>query len=262
MEQVNFGYSLQNIPIPERKVYLQMLINSSEKLIRSVRWKAFFYLNPKMFANEKEYFGFTSTRPAPIMPELKEFEDEMLNLIKNVEFNNNSNNFQEKLKEDIKLIKAESKVFVAADKSSNFYKTEVEDYNKLLENNITKDYKKTNTEAFDKTNKEDAELTHNLDIHDRVFKTTERQCFVTIKDHKPNFKNNTKCRLLNPTKPNIGQLSKVYTERINNDVKKATNLNQWTKTESATTWFANLPTKHKQKFIQLDVWFYHRSVTR
>ena len=83
---------------------------------------------------------------------------------------------------------------------------------------------------------------------------------MSIKDHKPNFRNNTKCRLLNPTKPNIGQLSKVYTERLNNDVKEATN--QWTKTEDATTWFANLPTKQKQKFIQLDVDDMYGSITK
>ena len=93
MEQVNFGYSLKNIPIPEQKVYLQMLINSTEKVIKTFRWKAFHFLNPKTYTDKKETFGFTSTKPAPILPELKEFEDEMLKLIKNVEFNSNTNEF-------------------------------------------------------------------------------------------------------------------------------------------------------------------------
>ena len=39
-----------------------------------------------------------------------------------------------------------------------------------------------------------------LDLDDRMFITTERQAFITLKDHKENFINNPKCRLLNPSK--------------------------------------------------------------
>ena len=119
------------------------------------------------------------------------------------------------MKEDIAFSKAESKVFVSTDKTTNFNKAEVEDYNKLLEDNITKDYKKSNSEAVYKTNIEDAEINLKLDIDDRVDKTTDRQWFTTINDHKPNFRNNTKCRPLNPTKPNIGKISKMILEKIN-----------------------------------------------
>ena len=76
-----------------------------------------------------------------------------------------------------------------------------------MEDDITKDYKKTNTKLIDQTNIEDANITNKLDIADRVFQTTQRQSFITIKDHKPNYENNTKCRLLNPTKPVLGKLS-------------------------------------------------------
>ena len=30
---------------------------------------------------------------------------------------------------------------------------------------------------------------------------------LTVKDHKPNFQNDTKCRLINPAKPQIGRES-------------------------------------------------------
>ena len=152
MEQVNFGYSLKNIPIPENRVYLQMLINSAEKVTRSIRWRDFHFLNPKTPGPKKETYGFNSTKPAPIVPEMKEFEKEMLDLVMSVEFNKKTNPFQEKLKKDAATIKADSKLFIAADKTSNYYKISVEDHPKLLEDNNTKDYKKTNIKVVDKTN--------------------------------------------------------------------------------------------------------------
>ena len=96
-----------------------------------------------MFRKQKETFEFKSTNPAPSQPELKEFEDSLLELIKNVEFTNKTNNLQEKMKQDIKNMKSENKVFLPADKITNYYKTEVNEYNKLLENFITKEYKKS-----------------------------------------------------------------------------------------------------------------------
>ena len=98
MEQVNFGYSLKNIAIPEKKVYLQMLISSAEKVIQAVRWRTANYLNPPKSKNKKENFGFRSTKPDPAVPELKAFEDDVLKLVESVKFNNKTNDFQEKLK--------------------------------------------------------------------------------------------------------------------------------------------------------------------
>ena len=42
------------------------------------------------------------------------------------------NEFQNKLKEDILNIKAKSKVVILADKTNNKYKTEADEYTKLL----------------------------------------------------------------------------------------------------------------------------------
>ena len=97
MEQVNFGYSLKNIPIPEEKVYLQMLINSSEKVMKSIRWKVFHFLILQK-STKKENFGFNSTKPAPSVPELKEFENGMAEIIKGVKFTKETNDFNSKAK--------------------------------------------------------------------------------------------------------------------------------------------------------------------
>ena len=41
-----------------------------------------------------------------------------------------------------------------------------------------------------------------------------RPAFIIIKDHKPNFRNNSKCRLINPAKNKLGLASKKYLEKI------------------------------------------------
>jgi hypothetical protein len=42
-----------------------------------------------------------------------------------------------------------------------------------------------------------------------------KNAFVTLKDHKENFDTNPKCRLLNPSKSELGKVSKVVLDRIN-----------------------------------------------
>ena len=53
--------------------------------------------------------------------------------------------------------------------------------------------------------KTDKDIATNLDVEDRVYSTTAKQAFITLKDHKPNFNNNPTCRLLNPTITEIGK---------------------------------------------------------
>ena len=66
MEKINFQHSLKNIPVPSRKTYLQMLINSFKTFNRN--WKAFFFLNPASKTVSRETFGFKSIAKAPPCP--------------------------------------------------------------------------------------------------------------------------------------------------------------------------------------------------
>ena len=65
-------------------------------------------------------------------------------MMKNLEFRQISNNFQGKLKNDIEHIKKSNEVFIFADKSRNIYEVELEKYKKLLKENMTKNYKRSN----------------------------------------------------------------------------------------------------------------------
>ena len=63
-------------------------------------------------------------------------------MVQNIEFTNVKSNFQMQLSNDVKNIKKNPKLLIPADKSNNLYELTVEEYNKLLIENISKTYKK------------------------------------------------------------------------------------------------------------------------
>mgnify|MGYP007114517358 CR=1 FL=1 len=112
-------------------------------------------------------------------------------MARNLQFRDVKEQFQKRLKDDLKNIRHEKKVIVAADKTRNFYKMEKERYKELLNNNITKDYKKANDNVTKEISKNDKKVAAKLEIADRLYCTSKRDSFITIKDHKENFMNNT-----------------------------------------------------------------------
>ena len=47
-----------------------------------------------------------------------------------------------------------------------------------------------------------------LEIRDRVKRTARTPSFVTLKDHKDNFHSSPTCLLINPSKSELGKVSK------------------------------------------------------
>ena len=124
--------------------------------------------------------------------------------MKNVKFKKyRPNHVQKKIKDDLKKMKDDSQVYVAADKTSNFYRMPSKDYREFLENNITKEYKKVDKKVVDKVNKGDQKLAKQIDLENRIYSLCEKQCYVTLKDHKDSFENHKKCRLINPAKTEL-----------------------------------------------------------
>lgn len=111
----------------------------------TIRWRCYFYLNPDTSQKSMECYGFKSTRSPPQVPELKEFEDELLRLVRNVKFRPTHNPLQRKLVNDIHRINQSQRVLVPADKTTNFYQPDPNQYKKLLTENRTKDYTKSAT---------------------------------------------------------------------------------------------------------------------
>ena len=56
--------------------------------------------------------------------------------------------------------------------------------------------------------------------------------FITLKDHKPNFNTNPKCRLINPSKSELGKISKFLIEKVNTIIRDKSLVNQWRDTDT------------------------------
>ena len=82
-----------------------------------------------------------------------------------------------------------------------------------------------------------------------------------MKDHKPNFENNPKCRLINPAKSELGKVSKRLLEEINKTIKNATKVSQWHNSDDVITWFKNIQNMEKCTFIQFDIEEFYPSIT-
>ena len=133
---------------------------------------------------------------------------------------------------------------------------------KLDIKDVQKCYKKEKDETFQKINKEHIKMARKLDIEDRVFKTSQQDAFITLKDHKDNFRNNPQVRTLNPAKPEIGRVSKVILEKKIEQVRKTSSLKQWKNTDAVIGWFKSLKDKKKLSFIIFDVEKFYPSITK
>ena len=87
------------------------------------------------------------------------------------------------------------------------------------------------------------------------------QSFIALKDHKENFENAPKCRLINPAKSTIGRVSNEILERVNNEMGKSTKLQQWRHTQSVINWFNALENINECTFIQFDIVDFYPSLT-
>ena len=115
----------------------------------------------------------------------------------------------------MKRIKQCKDLLINADKTSSIYSVSKDSYNKLLHENITKDYKKAPPQTVDIINEQAKTIAQNLDLADRIEVYGDANAFITLKDHKENFENQPKCRLINPAKTNIGKISKQILEKVN-----------------------------------------------
>ena len=136
-------------------------------------WRAHFFLNPESRPNNKETFGFRSKNSTPYVKELVNFENRMLEMVKNVKFRDVECNFLKKLSSDVKNVKRSNGLIVPADKTTNFYKLDTKSYNKLLEKNITKTYKKIPAQTVKSIQTTSKKIAERLHVADRVNTTAK-----------------------------------------------------------------------------------------
>ena len=181
-------------------------------------------------------------------------------MIKNIEFRQVRDDFQDQLQHDIRKINNSTKAFIPADKTNN-YEVDKTTHDKLIMDSITSTYKKANTNTIISINNEAKDIATNLNIAYRAERMAERQAFITLKDHKDNFQNKPACRLINPAKSEIGRISKQLLENINTTIRRKTGLNQWKNSTSVINWFSSIQDKHQHTFAVFDIENFYPSIT-
>ena len=264
--KTNLTYSLNNVPVPTKNEYMKGIISATETFIQNLRWKVIHLLkdDTKPKKEKINYYGFKTPNNAKNVPLLDEFEADMSHLVSNLEFHENKKPtpLQSKLNKDIKKIKSSKNLFVKADKSSNVYEVDVETYKKHLTDNITANYKKAKTETQTEINEKAKEITDELKISDRVEMPPIKECYITLKDHKPNFPAKVECRLINPAKSNIGRISKKILDNINRKIQMESQLQQLKNTEEALQWFSNIKDKKNSLLLTCDIDSFYPSISK
>ena len=263
-ELLELGYSPKNIPIGNRRQIRTILLDKTSKFLRNMRWRAWHFLNP---GNEdiKVTYGFKSERAAPQVLELKEFEDKIITMVSNIEFKDSQgckSEFQARLNSDIAKISSSAKMTIQADKSNNLYFISAEKYAKLLRDSITSEYKIAEEELFEEIIASEKEVSASIGLGNRMERPTVNNARITIKDHKNNFRTNTKCRLLNPSKVDSGRVSCEILARINTEARKLLKFNQWLKTTDVLEWFNRREIGRRASFIQFDIVNFYPSISR
>ena len=100
---------------------------------------------------------------------------------------------------------------------SNIYMLTKEEYNKMRSDATIWAYQKANgniKKGINEKGKEIAKKSFEI-IIDRTDLNAESNRFITIKDHKQNFLNHLKVRLINPGKNELGRISKTILYNVN-----------------------------------------------
>ena len=110
-------------------------------------------------------------------------------------------------------------------------------------------------------NKETIVIATNFNIDHAFNCIGEQPVFITIKNHQPNFKTNSSYQFINPTKSEIGRISKNTLDYINTNLKDKLQLNQWKNTKAITNWFTAITKKNNTAFIRFNITEYYPSIT-
>ena len=163
------------------------------------------------------------------------------------------NNFLSKLKEYVKVINNTKESLANTDNSTNIYKMNKDVYNKYLTENITKTYKKANKNKVNRINSEAKKIAEKIKLDDRIQQLQETEAFISVKDHKEGFPNSPSFTLINPSKSEIGKISKYILDKINKSLLNNTKVNQWKNTSDAISWFKNINSNKQSSFVNFDV---------
>ena len=103
MKKASFSYSLKNIPTPSNENHFRNIVIKCEQFLQNLRWKVIHFLSDSKSPSDSNIFGFKTPKSEPQPKQLTNFENDLSNLIANLEYHNNTNQFQQ-LKKDVNVI--------------------------------------------------------------------------------------------------------------------------------------------------------------
>ena len=89
----------------------------------------------------------------------------------------------------------------------------------LLNNFITSTYQKSNNHIKKTIKIKRKSILKNKEVLQRMDINGDSHCFIAFKDYKENFQSNLSVRLINPTKNQLGRLSKFIIQAINKGLR-------------------------------------------
>ena len=228
-----------------------------------MRWKAYFFSMRLTVLKRRDgrNMGLELGNIPHHIKEMDKFEAEMIGMVKEIRFRKMRNNIQQKMYEDMRRIKESDSIFEKSDKSGNLYEKEKGKYKQMMFKEVVKHYRKAPPDLEKELNSEAKMLAHRLGIIDRVEKYNTKNCFITIKDYKSDFKTNPECRLINPAKTQIGRVSKTIVQDISALLRLALNINQWRSTKYCIKWFEEYDKNDWCSFIKYDIREFYPSIT-
>ena len=174
LRQFNLRSSGKDIPVPSRTNYMKKLISQTETFLKNIRWKTFWF--ERNGSNDDEdnstdrrkeiTMDFKSTKTPPQHELLKPFERDIYNLIGNIKFRTVNDPGLKELSKEVKKINNSDKVIVNADKTGNKYEIAASDYQRLMYENLTRDYRLDDGNKLSDINNDTRKFARSLDIGD------------------------------------------------------------------------------------------------
>ena len=92
-----------------------------------------------------------------------------------------------------------------------------------------------------------------LKLEDRIQILDDIDADISIKDHKEGFSDKISCRLINPSKTDIGKISKQILDKVNTSILEKIKVDPWKNMSSFTEWYCNIKRKDQCSFAVFDI---------
>ena len=137
-----------------------------------------------------------------------------MKIVKQLKFWKGKIEFPKMLREDMKKVQTSKKTLTPADKTYNMYRLNNNNYQNLLRNAIKITCKTQLKTLQQKPIKKGIKFSKQEDTLDKT-EMNDTNSLVTLKGHKVNFINHATATPINPSKNEIGRISRCILDQIN-----------------------------------------------